>query len=132
MYFSGSTGFYLKKVRVWKLLLCIFVWNVLKCEFISWQFVDVRVNILDIVCLLIDLKFPRNHIRFLHPLLSSEILYANKKHTSKYMTKIKNSSGFSKADHFLKFWSLLSIKIINSPIQVVIKRSTVQRPARSY
>jgi hypothetical protein len=45
------------------------------------------------------------------------------------MTKIKNCSKFSKADHFLIVWSLLSTKLIFSSKSVVLKRYTAQIPA---
>ncbi len=37
------------------------------------------------------------------------------KHSIRYVTKIKNCSGFMRVDQFLKVWSLLSPKIIISP-----------------
>ncbi len=45
------------------------------------------------------------------------------------MTKIKNCFRFSKIDHFLKVWFLLSPKIIISSKSVVLKSCTAQTPA---
>ncbi len=42
--------------------------------------------------------------------------------------KIKNCSGFSKADHFLKIWSLLSPKIMFSSKLAELKNCIVQTP----
>ncbi len=48
---------------------------------------------------------------------------------SRYGTKIKNCSGFMRVHRILKVWSLLTTKIIISPKQVLLKRSTAQIPA---
>ncbi len=45
------------------------------------------------------------------------------------VTKIKNCSGFMRVHRILKVWSLLTTKIIISPKQVELKRSTAQIPA---
>jgi hypothetical protein len=48
---------------------------------------------------------------------------------SRYVTKIKNCSGFMKVDGFLKVWSLLSLKILISSKSVEPRKTTARIPA---
>jgi hypothetical protein len=58
--------------------------------------------------------------------IKSEIKFQN---INRYVTKIKNCSGFSRVDQFLKVWSLLSPKIIISPKSVELRLTTARTPA---
>ncbi len=55
-------------------------------------------------------------------------LVVSKQTFTRYVTKIKNCSGFMRVDQFLKVWSLLSPKIVISLKQVELKRTTARIP----
>ncbi len=59
-------------------------------------------------------------------IITRSLCQRNNFNTARCVTKIKNCSGFMRVHRILKVWSLLTTKIIISPKQVVLKRSTAQ------